>query len=109
MHLIGERTLFLDDENRLGETLDADAFRCNWEWWLKATMLVPAVGRDSVVRAKDALALADRSEPRLGDDSWRIHLHVWGDRDATTARQFIAFLRGGGFSVIDVRGIVRQN
>ena len=48
MHLVGERTLFLNDEYRLVETLDADSFRCNWEWWLQATMLVPAVGKGPV-------------------------------------------------------------
>ena len=65
-------------------------------------------GQGTGVSAKDALALADAIEPHLGEDSWLIHLHVWGDRDGAVVRQFIAFLRGGGFSVIDLRKSVSE-
>jgi hypothetical protein len=69
-------------------------------------MWVLAVGPGPVVSTEDAVALADAIEPHLGENSWLIHLQVWGDRDGAVVRQFIAFLRGGGFSVIDLREIV---
>ncbi len=36
----------------------------------------------------------------LADESWQMHLYLWGDEGGQATGQFIQFLRGGGFDVI---------
>ena len=104
-----DRTLYLDKKERLGERLDDDAFEVNWEFWFQCTMLHPMLDGDSFVNDDDATFLANMISSHLHEDDWRIHCYFWGDEDQMSIRDFISFLDGGGFSVVDLSGIESQN
>ena len=107
MSRASERSLYLDNEHRLGERLDDDAFQCNWEWWLQCTMLYSALDANSLVSDEDADYLATVLENHWDDGGWQIARFIWGDCDGATTREFIKFLRRGGFAVVDLSSCPR--
>ena len=97
-----ERTLYLDHEKRLGEKIDDDAFEVFWEFWFRCTLLLPALEDESMVSDEDAGNLAGIIERGWDDLAWQIDRFLWADFDGAVTRQFIRFLRRGGFVVVDL-------
>ena len=101
------RTLYLDNEDRLGELIDGvDAFQCCFTWWRSC---VAFFGFDeSAATDEDAARLADFIEKYVDQYDWR-------PVDRVGVLAFVQFLRGGkgkgegeGFWVVDLRDFSRK-
>jgi hypothetical protein len=95
MSQASDRTLYILDYFRNPECIDHEAYECGFLFWCECTILVPTLDGESVVTADDAAALAERIERNLPTLGW--------------ARDFAAFLRGGGFSVVTIGNFESQN
>jgi hypothetical protein len=97
------RRLVLDDDPRLGEAVGPDEFRMHWEFWLQVSMIFETCHQRPLtdpVSGTDALALAEMLRTKTGEESWQIHLHLWGDDDRHALGECIEFLAGGSFFVL---------
>ena len=100
---IEDRRLVLEEDRDLGRAAGRDEFRLHPEFWFQLSMIFDSRHHRTLgvtVSADDALALADLLRESAGDESWQIHLYLWGDEDGVAVQQFIRFLDGGGFVVV---------
>ena len=95
-----DRTLYIDHNPCLGERIDDDAFECSESFWRECTTLWPW-NDESLLGEASAKLLADMLEFRMESVGRKAHA-AFGDEDGSQTRAFIAFLRGGGFSVVEL-------
>ena len=92
-----DRTLYIDNDPRMGVRIDDDVFHCNWEFWEECSKEMVEIDGESFVTADAAAKLADLLEPH-------VDRHEWKDNNAVVLQEFIVFLRAGGFGVVDLMG-----
>ena len=98
-----KRFLFLDDEPLAGQPGGGDRFTLPSEFWLQLGLLLH--GRSGVwltdfVSAEQAAALAGAIEDVGSDESWQLHLSLWGDDEGLAVKSLIEFLQASGFAVV---------
>jgi hypothetical protein len=96
-----DRTLYIDHKPRLGERIEDDAFECSESFWRECTMLWPW-NDESLWDDASASLLANMLSFRMDAVGRKAHA-VFDDKDGSQTREFIAFLRGGGFSVVELQ------
>jgi len=93
-----DRTLYIDNDPRMGVRIDDNVFHCNHEFWEECSKEMVEIDGESVVTADAAAKLADLLEPY-------VYRYDWKDNNEAVLREFISFLRAGGFGVVDLIGI----
>jgi len=98
------RLLLLNEEPLIGRPDGVNRFHANREWWCQCCSVYRHGGGGHslslAVTAGQANTLANIIDGKKGDRNWRIHLAAWGDSRGRRTRQFVKFLRGGGFTVM---------
>ena len=92
-----DRTLYVDNDPRMGVRIDDDVFHCNYEFWAECSKEIVEIDGESFVTADAAAKLADLLEPH-------VYRHDWKDNNDVVLRELIVFLRTGGFGVVDLMG-----
>ena len=98
-----ERFLFLDDGPLAARSGGGNRFTLPGEFWFQLRLLLH--GRSGtwltdLVSAEQAAALAGAIEEMPADESWQLHLSLWGDDEALAMKSLVGFLRDGGFAVV---------
>ena len=104
-----DRTLYLDNEPRLGEWLDDGVFQCNFQWWRECGVLHPNIDDNSVITEEDAVGLADMIVLCWCPGGLKSPIGAWGKDGTAATRAFIRFLRGGSFCVVNLGNFELQN
>jgi len=99
------RFLFIDELSILGKKRGTKAFELHWEFLLQLTMIPRLKFNSKKVNAEEANEIADKLEEFIakGEHWWGLHLSLWGDPEAKVVKQLIKFLRGGAFTIVDLR------
>ena len=98
-----KRFLFLDD-GRLGvQPGRGDRFTLPGELWFQLCLLLhghSGTWLKDFVSAEQAAALAGAIAHMAEDESWGLHLGLWGDDEGLGVKSLVEFLRAGSFAVV---------
>jgi len=103
MTTIPFRCLVLEERNTLGQPDGPNRFKMHIEFvWQLAMIVSRNLGWHVTesVTAGQARAVAKMIDDMKGDRGWGIHMYFWGDPEHRILDQFLDFLRGGAFVIV---------